>query len=602
MPKFYIKTDLAVAGPFTGIEIREASLAGIVRPNTYLSHSSDGPWIPAAQAGLFSEKGTPLPHPVGTDVPTFQTRGMPGAFMGPFKLRELIGFACQGMLPPDAELQSDPSRPWIPISGTGILPACLRGDLVRIDAGGKLLLRTVIPSDLAARREQLIAALSPIERAKQIRAAGATAAPLSTSGARTKSSRRDAMAPETSATLSVETHTLPVAAETSRDISKPSGVARNEAFGVGALVGGKDASKTDAKTRRVDRGPSLLTRLRTKFNERVGQHIRPQIAATVLLAIALVIGLPVGYSAYKNMPLPKQNIIGSWVAIVDDRSETAVPSFGLGFNENGRIVLMNRTGPSWTGDFVWMDRNDQQSGFRPTDEITVRFDTPLSHHREEPVRASDGYLKLSGFVKDPPLLDGHPVRDLFVRREGDLLSVGYPVSAKWVDGQRQLLAAWIHAELRLPSAVSLANVLQDIPEELPDAAERNDNTVPLCLAVETAKTGREFDQQGSKVFRNGCFTFSKQVDSGYLLKYFGVADEAYVLPEFQKPSSYNGPSLDDTVMLRYGQIGLTVNPQGQIVFLTYYPRRTEAALACSHHFAAFKPPSPHHLNTRLESR
>ncbi len=573
MPQFYIKTDLSVAGPFTGIEIREASLAGIVRPSTYLSHSSDGPWIPAAQAGLFTEKGAALPHPAGTEVPTFQTRGMPGAFMGPFKLRELIGFACQGMLPPGTELQSDPSRPWIPISGTGILPACLKGDLVRIDAAGKLVLRTVIPPDLNARREALRNLLSPIERARQIRVAGATTAPLSDAAITTKSSHRSTSSSSQSTAATDQSSAIarpPVEPPPVREQLKPSGVARNEAFGFGAQVGSKDAAKTEGKSRTANRGPSLITRLRSKLNEQVGRYIRPQIAAMVLLAIALVVGLPVGYSAYKNMPLPKQNIVGNWVEARDDVSEATVPSFGVSFAEGGRIVLMNRVGPSWSGDFVWMDRHDQQSGFRPTDEVAVRFDAAEPQHVEEPVRASDGYLTLSGFVKDQPLLDGHPVRDMFVRREGDWISLGYPISAKWINGERQLLAAWVRAKWTPTSTVSLADTLHDVPEELPDTGVLDDNTIPICRAVEAAMTGREFEYQGRKTFRNGCYTFSKQIDSGFLLKHFGVADEAYVLPEFQKPLSYNGPSMDDVVLLRYGKIGLTVNPEGRVLFLTYY--------------------------------
>jgi hypothetical protein len=572
MPQFYIKTDLSVAGPFTGIEIREASLAGIVRPSTYLSHSSDGPWIPAAQAGLFSEKGLALPHPAGTEVPTFQTRGMPGAFMGPFKLRELIGFACQGMLPPSTELQSDPSRPWIPISGTGILPACLNGDLVRIDAAGKLVLRTVIPPDLNARREALHSLLSPIERAKQIRVTGATAAPLSDAATRTKraspstsSSAQSGVSPDQNLAIAP-----PVEPPHVRGQLKPSGVARNEAFGVGAQIGGNDAAKTEAKSRTANRGPSLIASLRSKLNSQAGKYIRPQIAVMVLLALALGVGLPVGYSAYKNMPLPKQNIVGNWVAMLEEASDSAAPSFGVSFAEGGRIVLMNRVGPSWTGDFVWMDRNDQQNGFRPTDEVAVRFDAAEPQHVEEPVRASDGYLALSGFVKDPPLLDGHPVRDMFVRREGDSISLGYPTSAKWVNGERQLLAAWVRARWTPTSNTSLADTLHDVPEELPDTGVLDDNTIPICRAIEAAMKGREFEHQGRKTFRNGCYTFSKQIDSGFLLKHFGVADEAYVLPEFQKPLSYNSPAMDDAVLLRYGKIGLTVNREGRVLFLSYY--------------------------------
>ncbi|MCM2374797.1 hypothetical protein [Aporhodopirellula aestuarii] len=561
MASFYIKTDLAVAGPFTGIEIREASLAGIIRPNTYLSHSGEGPWVAAAGAGLFCEKGNAMPHPAGTQVPTFQTRGMPGAFMGPFKLRELIGFACQGMLPPGTELQSDPSRPWVSISGTGILPACLRGDLVRLDDSGKLVLRTVIPSDLAARREQLKTLISPIERARQIQVAGATAAPLDEVLNRTGvTSQIDAQAKSDDAAV-------PRDAPDTDDDSAESARAdrRNEAFGFGAMSVTSTQSSSKEERRR-QRGPGMVSRFWSVTHERIGRYIRPQIAAAILLVLGCVIGLPVGYTAYKRMPLPRQQIVGNWVGVVNE-ARSGKPTFGIAFRENGSCVLMNATGQSWSGDFTWTKRADDRKGFRPTEEVVIRYDSAESYHAEGIVEPSDGHLKLGGFVKSSPLLDGHPVRDLYVRRDGDRLRVGYPVSAQWVDGERKLFAAWAEATAAPTLTLDIASQLREIPDESPEQEEIEVGAISIGRAIEVAMQGREFDYKGRKAFVNGCFAFSKQVDAGTLLERFGAPVVARSVQEFEKPLTFGGPSWEGASLLRYEGIEFVVNPAGRIVFL-----------------------------------
>lgn len=608
MTSFYIKTDLAVAGPFTGIEVREATLAGIVRPGTLLSHGSEGPWVAAAGAGLFCDKGNALPHPAGSRVPTYQTRGMPGAFMGPFKLRELIGFACQGMLPPGTELQSDPSRPWIPITGTGILPACLRGDLVRIDEGGKLVLRTLVPKDLSERRERLKSLISPIERAKQIQAKGATAAPLADSANRVavKSSTksRSSSAPDVIANEAV-------AAGSGAAIDDGSGAAessvkssgesvgldrRNEAFGFGAMrapAQEKELARDVERRRRV----GVFSRLRDSVHERIGQLVRPRVAVklvVVMVVIACVIGLPVGYSAYKRMPLPQQSVVGNWVGVVNDvgaveqagtveqagivnEAGATKPTFGVSLSETGTCVLVNATGTSWTGKYSWTDRQDERSGFRPDDELVIRYDEAEPHHRESTVEPSDGYLKLGGFVKSPPRLDGHPVRDLFVRCDGERLSLGYPVSARWVDGRRELTAAWVDANRNRfgagetaggdRSTREIVRHLESLPEELPRGEEIASAVLPIAKAIGEAKSGHEFELSGRKVRWNACFTFSYLVDVGYLLEQFGVPAQARAVREFEKPLSYGGPSLVGAVWLRYDGIDFMANPDGRIVFL-----------------------------------
>ena len=108
----------------------EATLARIVLPETGIGASRSGPWTRAADAGLFSDKHVPLPHPPGTQVPQFRLTGVSEAFQGPFKLRELIGFASRRMLPTDALIQADGHTDWTPVTRIGILNACFNGELI----------------------------------------------------------------------------------------------------------------------------------------------------------------------------------------------------------------------------------------------------------------------------------------------------------------------------------------------------------------------------------------------------------------------------------------------------------------------------------------
>ena len=70
MNQFYLKSgDEMVAGPFTGIEVREAALANLVFPDTGVAATADGPWTPAADVGLLSDEIEPQSHLGQTEVP-----------------------------------------------------------------------------------------------------------------------------------------------------------------------------------------------------------------------------------------------------------------------------------------------------------------------------------------------------------------------------------------------------------------------------------------------------------------------------------------------------------------------------------------------------
>ncbi|MGB7347940.1 MAG: hypothetical protein WBD20_27190 [Pirellulaceae bacterium] len=134
---FFVKTECSAVGPFTGIELREASLSRIITADSLIGGSPAGPWTIATETGLFSQGKMPLPHPDGVHVPQYHVRGLSFAAEGPFKLRELIGFAARGMLRSEAMLQSDLAPDWISIERIPILKACLTGELVLLGADGR---------------------------------------------------------------------------------------------------------------------------------------------------------------------------------------------------------------------------------------------------------------------------------------------------------------------------------------------------------------------------------------------------------------------------------------------------------------------------------
>ena len=137
MNQFYLKSgDEMVAGPFTGIEVREAALANLVFPDTGVAATADGPWTPAADVGLLSDEIEPQSHLGQTEVPKFRMKDASEALGGPFKLRELIELASRQILPSDASIQLIGRDDWIPVNQFGILVACLQGKLPRNPTSG----------------------------------------------------------------------------------------------------------------------------------------------------------------------------------------------------------------------------------------------------------------------------------------------------------------------------------------------------------------------------------------------------------------------------------------------------------------------------------
>ena len=182
MAEFYIQAGEQVVGPLRELELREAALAKIIAVDAPISESAQGPWQSATEAGFFNEKGVAVAHRAGTTTPVCRIAGMPDAFQSPFKLRELIGFAARGMLPPNAPLQfvdadskPTPTPPGVTVendrsqdetltvSSLRILNEASAGRLVLVQPGGRLLLRSSAKSQPVPDNAQ-----SPIELAPKV--------------------------------------------------------------------------------------------------------------------------------------------------------------------------------------------------------------------------------------------------------------------------------------------------------------------------------------------------------------------------------------------------------------------------------------------------
>jgi hypothetical protein len=402
MTAFFVRTDSGASGPFTGVELREAALAGLLTPETVISGTPSGPWTPAYEAGLFSEGRIPLPHPAGVTVPTFHVSGLSPSCRGPFKLRELIGFAARGLLPPDATLRTDSHAPWILVTRINILAATLKGDLALIDGSGKVIRRTARSSSIVEQSD----ARAPVE------------------------------------------------------IAKPAVHVASELLGsdsiVASDVGSDSRATTYASEQREHLEQSVATERESYASRRWGHSwvrlprinlnqglLKRTAAALVLAAIVATAGYAVTHR--KPTTIAREAVIGDWLVPSEDDSSCLCV---IALRADGRCVVFNVDGPCWTGRYRWTPRSDDSRGLRGVESV-VELDTAVADHPIEPVGATDGYLRFIGDGDASPQLDGHPISDAFVQRIGDQMRIGYPVSIEITADRKQLNAAWI-AFNRLP--------------------------------------------------------------------------------------------------------------------------------------------------------
>lgn len=409
MTAFFVRTDVGAAGPFTGVEIREAALAGLLTPETVLSNSPTGPWTAAYQAGLFSEKRVPLPHPEGVVVPVFHVKGLPPSFSGPFKLRELIGFAARGLLPAGVLLRADSQTTWLAVDRIRILEATLRGDLALIDHQGNVIRR--------AGRSSTVGQGERIHQAEAIRQPLFARAPIELA----RSAVHDVGSQQEALQGDAPNHCAVAESESKAAVAVAATVARP------ATADAKPIA-TVGRSFHVELSPTVLKRL---F----------QVAAIVV--VFAILGY--AYSSRRAPAMEVQRAVGEWFvgdASGDGDGNGSVSRCGVALRPEGTCVVFNAESPCWSGRYQWLERTDDDRGLRGIEAI-IEVETASRHHQVSPVLPTDGYLRFVGEGDVLPIIDGHLISDAFVRRDGERLSLGYLVSIEIGAESKQLNAAWI---------------------------------------------------------------------------------------------------------------------------------------------------------------
>ncbi len=538
MTAFFVKTEQSSAGPFTGVELREAALAGIVGPQCQIGGGPNGPWVKAEDAGLFSEKKLPLPHPPGTTVPQYQVRGMQGGLTGPFKLRELIGFAARGMLPTDAMLKSDSSHEWISLDRIPVLVACLCGQLVVLGESGKVHLRTRSAStgQATTSSQAVEATLAPVQATKSI--------DITTSSAHV---RRDTAAPEPQLVivgdegLVIEEDEVDTVTETELDESDKSA----------------ESGESGASKRRRLRLP--------EFRFDLPASLRPRLIVNVLCLLIAFVGIGGAYSYWRHIAMSSHEILGDWIG----GGKAGIPVFGLSFREDGSCVIFNTQGECWSGDYAWATRSDDSAGFQDIDPFSAEVDKIDPADEIGPVQPTDGYIRLRGFVEDPPMIGRHRVGDCFLRRENETLRIGYLANVTWTQTAKTLDAGWIAVRpLQVNKGVDVMTDLESMEFEQPPVRGYSvEKSAHISAAITALKNSQETDALDGDV-DNGSTCYSIAVDAEYLLRTYGIPDEARPLYPFEIPQLSLGQSFEGSQIVRYGKLKLFVRSDGTLQYVS----------------------------------
>ncbi len=436
MSAFFIKTDTAAIGPFSDVELRELAFSGLLRPESNIATSPDGTWQTAQSIELFSFQRLPVPHPQGTVLPHFEVQGLPSAFHGPFKLRELFGFAARGMLPPDALIKSEAWEEWLPALRFPTLVLCLNGDLAMLGPDGQLVLRATGNSRTAL---NLVGARAPMEVAHQA-AAARRAAVLD------DKPPRPAIIDEG---YEAEQATIHAANATAQAKATADANAKAKAM---ASVAAKVAGETRPEASSFGKRLALLG---GKFT--IPNWVRPIAWSkrTTLLAVVLMLLLVggVAYAYSRKQPTPRDHVIGKWVGIASDSSSKDQPSFGISLHDDGNCEVFNASGPAWQGDYFYSDKHDLSRFYDSLMPVNSVVDSIEPVHDSDQVQSSDGYIRFVSIDGTFPVIDGHPVREAFVRLGEDQLKLGYLATVNWTADEKILEAGWIKL-IRAPSEVN----------------------------------------------------------------------------------------------------------------------------------------------------
>ena len=517
MSAFFLPTDHSVAGPFTGIELREAARAGVIPFDAIIGGSAKGPWFNAVDVGLFcKEKRTPLPHPQGTEVPNFEVRGLPNLNEGPFQLHELIELAARGMLQGDTEIRRSHSDHWVPAQSIGVLMACLNGEFTRVDASGNVTVRTSV--------------LPGLKDTQVIKRASQNAKPLNEleSGC-----LEDGV-------LVDDTHLPPATTRKSQ---------------------AGQAKQKIANLRERNKVPWNI-----KFQRALESLADPRLAARRISVLLFLAGLFALYSHWSGSRMGREEVLGNWARTVQIDGETKVV-FAASFRDDGHLVLFNSKGKCWTGAFDWTEPRHQQNGFDQSFSTTI--DQVSDSHQPGPVAASDGYVTFRGFVKDAPQIEGHEVRDFFVRRSGKDLMVGYPLAVHWTPSGRTMEAGWITLKPMNGSQRDVSAGLRQLSQRgAPPPSDYGGTSPPhISEAISVVESNKPSRHRNGTGALQGSIAYASDFDSSDLVAKFGMPDEAREVYQFEKPELDRGPNLDDAQAIRYGNLIFLVSDQGKLRFL-----------------------------------
>ncbi|EMI17931.1 hypothetical protein RMSM_05146 [Rhodopirellula maiorica SM1] len=553
MAGFFVKTEHSAAGPFTGVELREAALSGIIGPHSLVGDTDTGPWHPAMAIGLFSEKRIALPHPEGTVVPRYHVRGMIGSAQGPFKLRELIGFAARGMLAADVEIQSDVTQTWIPVNRIHVLRACLKGDLVLLGSAGEIQRRT----DLA----------SP-------HFVGTPASVVSPSAA--------AVVPETVARSAQHHSDVRFGSPEHRFDNQPLGstdaVDTSPADSAYAAAETWPVSQTDAADDNSDHNNSDRERFPLRLRKRIGRCAtlvrewpRSPVALRSIAVLFVIAAIGIFQSQYQTAGMAPDRVMGDWIEASAEGQSSQPASFAISFRDDGRCVIFSPYGRSWTGDFSWTDRQSDAPEFSSPHAIEANFDAIAPNHLHSPVQPTDGHVRFQGMMSSPPEIAGRLLRDCFLRRDGDSLLLGYLSSVRWSKGQKSMQAGWIRLQpLSHPTTPRVAEKLKSIPSEPrpADVMRSSEPDFPIADAIVSIDKGPAGKRGPRFASPHGRLTYSSLVDADYLLRTFGIPDAARPLFPFEAPRLRPGPSFETSQLIRYGELKFLMNREGHLQYVS----------------------------------
>ncbi|GAA5507057.1 hypothetical protein [Novipirellula caenicola] len=572
MAGFFVKTEHSAAGPFTGVELREATLSGIIGPNSLIGDTQAGPWHPALAIGLFSEKRIALSHPEGTVVPHYHVRGMLGAAQGPFKLRELIGFAARGMLAADAEIQSDVTQTWIPVDRIHVLRACLDGDLVLLGSEGEIQRRT----DPASPR-----LVGPPNTATPTYAAAVAPATV----ARSLQHHSDASIKSSEH----EFRDRPFATVTT-DTPRPDN-ASAAAESSNAEAPKAEADVTNDRSHRERFRLRLRDRLRPRewlgqFATRIRPWRRSPVAMWSLAVLSAVAAAGIFQSRYQTAGMPLDRVLGDWIEVsaetvspetVSTGTASTAPlpkppaSLAISFRSDGTCVIFSPHGRSWTGDYSWTDRHSDAPEFSSPQTIEASYDVIDPKHLHSPVQPTDGHMRFQGMMSSPPTIAGRPLRDCFLRRDADALLIGYLSSVRWSQGEKTMMAGWIRLQpFSPPTVTNVAEKLKSMPSEPrpADVVRGSEPDFPIADAITSIEKGLPATRGRRFVSPHGRLAYSSLVDADYLLRTFGIPDAARPLFPFEAPRLRSGPSFETSQLIRYGKLKLLVNREGHLQYVS----------------------------------